>query len=280
MSDNIQTEKRSRNKKQKIFRWIKIIVLIYFIIGFVLYFFQDKFFLHPEELPYGYQYKFNSPFKEINIEINKDENLNLVQFFPTDSLRKGVVLYFHGNMTNINHYAMFANNFTKNGYEVWMIDYPGFGKTSGELTEKKLYMQAMLMYRLANTHFNKDSIIIYGKSFGTGIASQLASAADCKTLILETPYSSIPDLFACYAPIYPTSFMAKLKLPSIEYLEAVKAPITIFHGDDDEIIPYRCAAKLKKVLKPADKFITIEKGKHNNLNSFEIFHHKLDSLLQ
>lgn len=280
MDDNKKNLKQHHNKKRNLFRWIKIIVLIYFIIGLMLYFFQDKFFLHPEPLPYGYQYKFNFPFKEINIEINKDENLNLVQFFPKDSVVKGVVLYFHGNMTNINHYAGAVKNFTNRGYEVWMPDYPGFGKTTGTLTEKKLYGESRLVYKLANAHFSRDSIIIYGRSFGTGIAAELASAVDCKRLMLETPYSSIPDLFACYAPIYPTSFMAKLKLPTIEYLEEVKAPVTIFHGNDDEVIPYRCAAKLKKVLKPADEFITIEKGRHNNLNNFEIFHNKLDSLLQ
>ncbi len=164
MNDN-KTAKPSQNKKQKIFRCVKLIALIYFIIGFALYFFQDKFFLHPQPLPYGYQYKFDYLFKEINIEINKDENLNLIQFFPSDSFRKGVVLYFHGNMTNINHYANFSTNFTRKGYEVWMIDYPGFGKTTGVLTEKKLYMEAMVFYNLANTHFGKDSIIIYGKSF-------------------------------------------------------------------------------------------------------------------
>ena len=57
-----------------------------------------------------------------------------------------------------------------------MLDYPGFGKTTGDLTEKKLYMEAMLVYKLAKTHFSKDRIIIYGRSFGTGIAAELASA--------------------------------------------------------------------------------------------------------
>lgn len=261
-------------------RWAKIGIIIYCGIGIALYYLQENFFLHPKELPYGYAYHFDFPFKEINIEINKNENLNLVQFFPKDSVRKGVILYFHGNMENINHYAMFADNFTKNDYEVWMPDYPGFGKTTGELTEKKLYDEAILVYTLARTKFSADSIVIYGRSFGTGIASQLASVKDCKRLILETPYYSIPDLFSHYAPIYPTSSMSKFKLPINEYLKDVSVPITIFHGTEDEIITFHSAEKLKNILKPADEFISIEKGKHNNLNDFAIFHQKLDSLLR
>lgn len=271
---------KSRSKFRKILRWVKIAAFIYCVIGFALYFLQDKILLHPKALPADYVYHFNIPFKEINIEINKNENLNLVQFFPVDSIRKGVVLYFHGNMTNINHYASAADNFTRHGYEVWMPDYPGFGKTTGELTENKLYNEALVVYRLANTHYQKDSIIIYGRSFGSGIATQLATRVDCKRLILETPYYNIPTLFNYYAPIYPTSFMAKFNLPVNDFLQDVKAPVTIFHGTDDEIIPYSSTEKLKNVLKVGDEFITIEKGKHNNLSVFKVYQQKIDSLLR
>ncbi len=259
--------------------WIKLVIIIYCGIGIALYYLQEKLLFQPEALPQDYKYSFNVPFKEVNIPWNQNENLNIVQFFPKDSVRKGVVLYFHGNRTNINRYAGIAPNFTNNGYEVWMADYPGYGKTTGKLTEKRLYDLSMQVYKLANSKYSKDSIIIYGRSLGSGVASQLASVKDCRRLILETPYSSIPDLFSCYAPIYPTSMMAHFKIPSKEYLLEVDAPITIFHGDDDDVVPYRCAAKLKKSLKPTDEFVTIEKGKHNDLNNFDIYHRKLDSLL-
>ena len=92
--------------------------------------FAGKNYVHPKRLPPDYKFQFNFPFKEINIPFNKKDNLNLVQFFP-DQVSKGVVLYFHGNRENINRYAKYAANFTKHGYEVWMTDYPGFGKTTG-----------------------------------------------------------------------------------------------------------------------------------------------------
>jgi alpha-beta hydrolase superfamily lysophospholipase len=69
-----------------------------------------------------------------------------------------VVIYFHGNKENINRYAKFATNFTKQGYEVWMEDYPGFGKSVGNRNEKVLYQQAEQVYKLAASKYKKDSI--------------------------------------------------------------------------------------------------------------------------
>ncbi len=265
---------------KKLLRWIKVLVLLYCAIGIALFYLQDYFLFHPTVLARDSQYRFDTPFKEVDIPFNQTDTLNMVQFFPADSLRKGVVIYFHGNKGNINRYAKFASDFTRQGYEVWMEDYPGFGKTVGDRNEKVLYRQAEQVYKMAASKYKKDSIIVYGKSFGTGIAAYIASVYDCKQLILETPYYSIPALFNCYAFIYPTTRMSNYKIPTNEFLQEVKVPITVFHGTDDGVIPYRCAAKLKPILKTTDQFITIEKGSHHNLNEFPVYRQKLDSLLK
>ncbi|HEX2684146.1 MAG TPA: alpha/beta fold hydrolase [Ferruginibacter sp.] len=271
--------------KKKILRWLKVIILIYCIIGIALYYLQEKFLFHPEKLSSGYKYNFpaNSAgkvlFEEVNIPFNDKDTVNMIKFFPADSMRRGVVLYFHGNRENINRYAKFAGNFTRHGYEVWMEDYPGFGKSTGERNEKKMYEQALQVQKMAASRYGKDSIIIYGKSFGTGIAAYVASESFNKRLILETPYYSIPSLFSCYAPIYPTDQMSNYKIPTYKYLQDVKYPVSIFHGTKDGVIPYRNAARLKEGLKPGDEFITIEKGTHQNLAGFALYKQKLDSLL-
>jgi alpha-beta hydrolase superfamily lysophospholipase len=273
--------KQHPNKKirRQIFRWTKIIIIIYCCAGIALYYLQEKLMFHPVTLPRDHQFKFDIPFEEINIPLNEKDNLSLVKFFPSDSMPKGVVLYFHGNRDNVIRYSKYAGNFTKHGYEVWIVDYPGYGKTTGKFTEKNVYTQAMEVYKLAKVKFDSTNIIVYGKSLGSGIASWLASKKSCGRLILETPYYSIPDLFANYAPIYPVNAMTHFKFPTGEYLKDVKAPITIFHGTDDRVIPMSCAAKLKSVLKPGDEFVTIDKGSHNDLNEFALFHKKLDSVL-
>ena len=270
----------SNKKKRRIFKIVRVLVFLYAFLGIALFFLQDYFLFHPVKLSRDHHYQFNIPFEEVDIPFNKTDTINLVKFFPLDSFRRGVVIYFHGNKGNINRYAKFVSNFTKHGYEVWMEDYPGFGKSVGERNENLLYRQAEKIYTMAANKFTTNKIIIFGKSFGTGIAAYIASVKNCEQLILETPYYSIPDLFGCYAPIYPTTAIANYKIPSFQYLKQVKVPITIFHGTNDGVIPYRCAARLKTVLKTTDQFITIENGTHHNLNDFPLFHQKLDSLLE
>jgi len=265
--------------KRKLFRWVKVIVLLYSIIGIALFYLQDYILFKPETHTKDYVFKFNTPFRELSIPFNETDTMSMVQFFPTDSVRKGVVLYFHGNKQNIERYAKFAAAFTKNGYEVWMEDYPGYGKSTGVRTEQKILYQALQIHQMALAKYGADSIILYGKSFGTGVAAYVASQTNCKRLILETPYYSIPDVFAAYAFIYPTKRMITYKIPTNEYLQNVNYPITIFHGTNDWVIPYRRASKLKNVLKSTDEFITIEGGTHHNLATFNVYKRKLDSLL-
>jgi fermentation-respiration switch protein FrsA (DUF1100 family) len=266
-------------RRKKFWKWIRIAALLYVVIGIALYFLQGKFLFHPEKLPEDHVFNFSIPFKEINLAVNNEKNLDIVQFTVPDSVCKGVVLYFHGNRRNIERYAPYAINFTKNNYEVWMMDYPGFGKSTGDRTEAILYSDAKELYKMARARFGKDSIIIYGKSIGTGIASQLASVKDCKRLILETPYRSIDALLRRYAFIYPVSWMTHYHFPTDQYLAKVDAPVSIFHGTDDKLIPYSQAQQLIRAARRGGELITIEKGEHNNLDDFPQFHQKLDSLL-
>jgi alpha-beta hydrolase superfamily lysophospholipase len=268
---------------KKIRKWLLIVTAIYVAIGVALYFLQEKFLFHPKALDANHQFKFSIPFREAEVAFNDRKNMSIVQFTVPDSLRRGLVLYFHGNMQNIERYASFAGDFTRNGFEVWMIDYPHFGKSTGELNENVLYNDANEFYKMARARFAGDSIVIYGKSLGTGIAAHLAAVRDCRRLILETPYYSIDRLFKRYAFIYPVGLMTKYHLPVADYLSQVAAPVAIFHGTDDLLIPFSHAKDLSNIdgtggQKP--ELFCIDGGSHNNLASFPSYHKKLDSLLQ
>jgi uncharacterized protein len=264
--------------KKKSFLVLKIVLIIYGVVGILLYSFQKKLLFQSTVLQTDSTYKFTTSYKEQYIEFDSATKLNIIQFQATDTPR-GIVLYFHGNRDNIGHYAPFAPNFTRHQYETWMIDYPGYGKSTGELTEETLYELALQFYKLARKKYEPNEIIIYGKSIGTGIATQLASIRDCKQLILETPYYSIPSILDNYFWMYPVHQMINFKLPTYLYLPKVTAPITIFHGTADELIDYENALELKKLLKPTDQFITIEGGAHNNLNDYPLMQVKLIEIL-
>lgn len=265
--------------RKKIFRIIKWFIIIYCGIGIILFSIQEKILLHPKKLSADHVFNFNQPFEELNIPFNKTDTVNMIQFTSADSVKRGIILYFHGNKDNVEHYAGFVPAFTKHGYDVWMPDYPGFGKSTGEISERKLYDIAYQVRMLAASKYSNDSIIIYGKSLGTAVAAYAASVRPCKQLILETPYYSIPALFRSYAFMYPARIMSKYKLPTYEFLQDVEAPVTIFHGTGDWVVPYRSGVKLKKFLKPGDVFVKIENGEHNNLSESGLYRKTLDSLL-
>jgi pimeloyl-ACP methyl ester carboxylesterase len=260
-------------------RWLKITIILYCAVGIALYYLQDYILFHPVRIDRNEAYSFKWPHKEVNVPYSTTSTINIVQFLVTGAPVKGVVLYFHGNKKNISWYSKFSPYFTRNGYEIWMIDYPGFGKSTGTLTEQRLYEWSLTLYKLARARFSPDSIIIYGKSMGTGIAAQLAGIRDCRHLILETPYYSMPSIIDNYLPIYPVDKMIHYKLPTWQYLKNVTAPITIFHGTDDWIISHRNAKRLKPFLKPGDRFVTIEDGSHNDLYSFDTVVQAIDSIL-
>lgn len=266
--------------RRRIFNWIKILLIVYAFIGIALYYIQDRFLFHPVELSTGHVFHFPGRFTEMSIPVSKTDTISLVRFLPDTGRAKGAVIYYHGNKENVERYARFVSLFTRKGYEVWMPDYPGFGKSRGERNEKKLYSQAWQVYRLVNSAYHSDSIILYGKSFGTGLATYIASGNHCRELILETPYYSIPALFGHYAFIYPAGRMSHYQIPLFQYLRDVEAPVTIFHGTDDGVIPYRQAGRLRELLKAGDRFISIEGGTHHNLAGFPQYLHVMDSLLR
>ncbi|HRN57310.1 MAG TPA: alpha/beta fold hydrolase [Agriterribacter sp.] len=267
------------HKRKKWLRWLNITLVIYLLGGVALYLLQDYLLFHPEAVPRSKAYDFLACNREINVAVDEESNMNIVQFL-TPGPPRGVVLYFHGNRKNIGWYAAYAADFTANGYEVWMVDYPGFGKSTGLLTEQKLYDDAAQLYIMARSAFPVNRIIIYGKSLGTGVAAWLAAKRSCRELLLETPYYSMTSLVQHYVPIYPVNTLLKYKFPVHAYIRLVNAPVIIFHGTADNVIPYSHAQRLTAAMHPKDRFITIENGGHNNLNDYPQFGAAIDSLLQ
>ncbi|MDE3254292.1 MAG: alpha/beta fold hydrolase, partial [Bacteroidota bacterium] len=180
--------------KFRIAGWVKLCIIGYSLIGIGIFYLQETIIFQPTVVAADSSYGFKQPYLEKNIALDEQTRFNLIEFTVPDSLRKGVVLYFHGNKGNVKRYNRFVDNFTRHGYEVWMADYPGFGKSTGKVSESILFEESLQVYKLARIQYQPGQIILYGKSLGSGIAAQLASVRDCKRLILETPYYSLTSL--------------------------------------------------------------------------------------
>ncbi|HEX2533181.1 MAG TPA: alpha/beta fold hydrolase [Chitinophagaceae bacterium] len=247
---------------RRIRRTLFSLLALYVAGGIALYLLQDKLLFHPEPLAPDHRFRIRQPFREWNIE-RGGRNLNVLQFTTARPFR-GIVLYFHGNMRNAERYAPVMPVFTDLGYEVWMPDYPGFGKSTGQRTEEAMYADAHYLYEQAVQHYGPENIVIYGRSIGTGVAAWLAARAPSRRLLLETPYYSIDALARSYFPFYPTLPGTRYAFPIYRYLKTVKAPVTLFHGTRDEVVPYRQARRLHRE-NPGTELITVPGGMHNNL---------------
>lgn len=247
---------------------ISISLLVYLSGALLLYFFQDNFIFRARALAATYTFSATIPHREITVPVNDHDTLHAVLYLPGNEPAKGTVVYFHGNRYNISWYEKFVPYFTQRGYEVLMPDYPGYGKSKGVITEEKLYHWATLVYQIARKRYSADSLIIYGKSLGTGIAAELASRRDCKQLILETPYYQFPAVLQRFLPMYPVSLLLRYQLPTYRYLTQVAAPVTLLHGTNDGVIAFSQSRQLEKLFKKQDRLIVIEGGSHNDLYDF------------
>ena len=271
-----------QKKQIKTLKKILIIGIIsYAMIVSLLTLFQEKLLFFPTPLDQNYSFEFNHDFEELFFNTENEVSINAIHFkVKNPKLRKGVILYFHGNAGNLSRWGTIAEDFVELGHDILIMDYRTYGKSTGELSEKSFYSDAQYCYDYLLKHYNENEIVIYGRSLGTGIASFLASKNKPKHLILETPYFNIADVAQSRFPVFPVKYLLKYKFPNNEYLLKTECPITIFHGTGDRIVPYRSGKKLLALnLKELD-FITIKEGRHNNLAEFETFQSNIKAILE
>ncbi|GAA4960318.1 alpha/beta hydrolase [Algibacter aquimarinus] len=243
-----------------------------------LYFIQEKLLFLPTVLEQDYKFQFNYNFEELNLETNDGAKLNAVHFKVKNP--KGVILYFHGNAGDLSRWGTIAEYFVEKQYDVLVMDYRTYGKSKGKLSESVFYSDAQLFYNHLINSYDESEITIYGRSLGTAIATYLASKNNPKQLILETPYYSIIDVAKSRFPVFPVEKLMRYKFLTYNFINEVNCEITMFHGTNDEIVPYKSAQKLFKVSpEKLTKLITIEGGSHNNLSHYETYHMNIEKLL-
>lgn len=263
---------------------VRYIVLTYGFICSLYFAYQHLFYFQPKALAAKHIFTFPAQVKFSASKIPFDENtiIDVVKLRPTDTtiFIKGVVLFFHGNRFNVEHYISYAPYFTKHGYEVWMPDYPGFGRSTGEIEMGVLNELSLQLYKMARTQYAANQIVVYGKSLGTGIASYLAAERDCRHLILETPYHSLSSMTQTYAWYLPIPLLIRYNLKTGEYFKEITAPISVLAAEKDKVIPIGNTLRLLQNMKGSDAIYLVEHAGHNTLPDYPVYHAAIDSILQ
>ncbi|WP_228519125.1 alpha/beta hydrolase [Flavobacterium sp. LC2016-12] len=193
---------------------------------------------------------------------------------------KGLIFYLHGNAGTLETWGKIAKTYTNLGYDIFILDYRSFGKSDGEIeNEEQLNKDISIVYETFTKRYSENKIIIAGYSIGSGFAAILASENKPKALILQSPYYSFTELSAGRVPFFP-DFMKKFQLETYEYLPKIKAPIYIFHGKEDQLIPYENSVRLSKIIKSNAHFYPLNDQGHIGMNENSDFQNQLRIILE
>jgi len=241
----------------------KLVLVAYLLICILLFFFQEKLLFFPEKLDKNFKFSFNREFKEINIQTRDNKLLHGVLFIADSS--RGLVFYLHGNAGSISSWGEVAKRYTDLHYDVFLLDYRGYGKSEGSInSEEQMFEDTQAFYDEMKKKYNENNIVVLGYSIGTGPATKIASVNHPKLLILQAPYYSLVDMMKQTYPVIP-AFLLKYRLETNKFIMDCKMPVVIFHGDQDEVIYYNSSVKLQRLMKETDTLVTLKQQGHNGI---------------
>jgi uncharacterized protein len=257
--------------------------LLYIIIGYVvllllLYFLQERFIFKPEKLKQSFQYKYDVPFRELFFDVEPGVRINGLHFHVDKP--HGLILYFHGNTRSIKGWAKYARDFYRYNYDVVLVDYRGFGKSTGKRSEQKMLSDMQFVYDTLREEYPEDHLILYGRSMGSGFATKLASDNQPRYLILDAPYYSFRRVVERFLPILPMRFVLRFHLRTDRWIQNVNCHTYILHGTKDRLIPISQSEQLQALNPGKITLIRIHGGAHNNLPSFPEYHNFIRDILK
>jgi uncharacterized protein len=241
---------------------------------------QRTIIFRSKKLPHHHVYNSKYPLTEHFFEFTiKNENflINVVHLKAENS--KGLIFYLHGTLNHIQYHLPKTEYLIEQQYDVVMIDYPSYGKSKGKLSEEFLHAIVEAAYhKTIEVLQHTGKVVLYGRSLGTALVSNLATKIKADTLILISPYYSMPDLFHHKIKLFPFKKL-KFKFENHSYLPHVQCDAYIFHGNKDKLIPITLAKKLIPFLKSEQHFIEIDQANHFDVHKKASFKEKLKEIL-
>jgi pimeloyl-ACP methyl ester carboxylesterase len=254
------------------------ILLAYVGLVVIAYLVQEKFIFKPEKLAHDFKYKYDIPFTELNFDVEPGVRINGLHFYRDEP--KGLILYFHGNTRSIKGWAKYSSDFYRYGYDVVLVDYRGFGKSTGKRSEQEMLDDMQFVYTKLKEQYAEQHLIVYGRSLGCGFATKVASDNHPRFLILDAPFYSFTKVIERFLPIFPVHLVLRYHLRVDIWIQRVTCHIYILHGTRDWLIPIKHSIALQALNPGKITLIRIEGGKHNNLPSFPEYHNFIRDILK
>jgi len=200
------------------------------------------------------------------LNVNGKNIYGLHAFHTPGSTNK--ILYFHGNYKNLDHYYKWIEIYWEMGYDVFSIDYEGYGKSEGKPSEEALLRDAdkAMAFVQQNLNWDQSQIIIYGYSLGSVAAVNISSNYTCQLLFLEAPMGNADGVLEHSSPVHiPSEFLLVKNFDNIERIKAIKNKVVIIHGDQDETLPHhKNGQRIYDNAPDPKKFVLLKNVKHGD----------------
>ena len=247
--------------------WIKLLLGLaaaYVSIALVAYFAQRKLMYFPDR-----QRVLPTEVGLANVEervLKTPDGERVIAWYGRARPGQPTLLYFHGNGGSLSIRAERLRRFMNEGWGIYMMTYRGYGGSTGFPTEVNNVADARLAYgALVHDGVPPSSIILYGESLGTGVATRIAVERPVAGLILETPYTSIVDIGAKAYPFLPVRWLMLDRYETTRYIANVKVPVLILHGERDAIVPAAMGREIARLANEPKRLVLFPEGQHSSL---------------
>lgn len=202
-----------------------------------------------------------------NVALETSDGVAVHGWFVPGASRR-VLLYFHGNAGNISHRVYSIREFHDLGLSVLIIDYRGYGQSGGKPTEKGLYRDAVAAwdYLVHGRGIAPQDVIVFGRSLGGSVASWLAAKVDPGALIVDSSFTSVPDVGQEVYPWLPVRLLSRFRHSTREHVKQTASPVLVVHSRDDEIIPFHHGEANFRAANEPKQFLEI-RGGHNDAHA-------------
>ncbi|MCL7489326.1 MAG: alpha/beta hydrolase [Desulfobulbaceae bacterium] len=257
--------------------------LLYALLCAYLFFMQSRLLYYPnlpgrelraDPADIGLEYE--------SVAFHTSDNVRIHGWFVKAKQARGTLLFFHGNAGNISHRLDSLRIFNRLGLSALIIDYRGYGQSGGRVSEEGTYLDARAAWEhLTITRgLDPQRIIVFGRSLGGAVAAHLSAVHPPAGLILESVFTSVPDLAASLYPFFPVRLLSRYKYDARRSVRDVSSPVLVIHSPEDEIIPFENGLALFDSAGEPKTFLQI-RGGHNDgfLVSGSLYYNGLDEFI-
>jgi fermentation-respiration switch protein FrsA (DUF1100 family) len=237
-----------------VFVYLLFMAYVYVKQGSMLFFPLKEIEATPHAIGLDYQ----------ELTLHTKDGVDISAWYVHAENARGYVLFCHGNAGNISHRLDSIRIFHNLGLGVLIFDYRGYGRSKGAPDEEGTYRdaEAALDYLVTSLRVPPEKIILFGRSLGSAVAAETALRKKAGALIMESAFTSVPDLGSTFYPYLPVRLLSKYRYASIEKVGRTNIPKLFIHSPEDEIIPYEQGMRLLERASEPKQFLQIIGG-HN-----------------